>query len=146
MAYHSHSRSPYDVSEFDEANLDEGEGLDAEDDIRDRDFRPGLRYGEQLPDSPPRRERPSKRRSRSTTPPVERNYPRPCLVWPMDRGIPRDHHPTSRFWRRLVDVFSSKGPDIWLRTAWSGGPDHNLWSGHSPKRAGRGPYVLGSGK
>ena len=46
---------------------------------------------------------------------------KPRLVWPRDKN--------QGTWARLKDIFSGKGPDIWLSKDELGGPTRPVWSG-----------------
>ena len=56
------------------------------------------------------------------SPMARRNYQ---LVWPRDKG--KTNRPPSS-WRRLKDVFTGKGPGIWITPQGSLGPHKPVWT------------------
>ena len=46
------------------------------------------------------------------------------MVWPRDKKQKGAHT-----WGRLTDIFTGKGPDIWIGRQYSNGPHRPVWSG-----------------
>ena len=49
---------------------------------------------------------------------------KPQMVWPRDKKQKGAHT-----WGRLTDIFTGKGPDIWIGRQYSSGPHRPVWSG-----------------
>lgn len=49
---------------------------------------------------------------------------KPQIVWPRDKKQKGAHT-----WDRLTDIFTGKGPDIWIGRKYSTGPHRPVWSG-----------------